>query len=176
MNDNTPSRRWNDQLPPHNLSAERCLLGSLMLSGGEAAAFSRIHCVISDIGSEVFFDEDHRMIYDAISSTWNKRRTLDAVLVGQTMSDSKTIDKVGGVQSLIRIINAVPSAANGAHYAKIVKQLWLRRKTGQLAGELLRLSYSQADESPVLAKFDELEDIFNRFYLTNGTGCDNVSI
>ncbi|MCX5632063.1 MAG: AAA family ATPase [Phycisphaerae bacterium] len=53
---------------------------------------------------------------------------MDAVMLRTYLTERNTLDKAGGVDYLVKILNAVPSAANAAHYAETVREKLKRRR------------------------------------------------
>ena len=52
------------RIPPHNLDAEKAVLGALLTNGSNMGAV--VDTVTSILKSEDFYRDAHRIIYDAI--------------------------------------------------------------------------------------------------------------
>ena len=52
------------RIPPHNLDAEKAVLGALLTNGSNSGAV--VDTVTSILKSEDFYRDAHRIIYDAI--------------------------------------------------------------------------------------------------------------
>ena len=61
-----------------------------------------------------FFKPANGAIYDAMLSLYNDRGAIDIVQLNQMLLDRGTLEAVGGVQYLVELAQAVPSAASAA--------------------------------------------------------------
>ena len=57
-----------------------------------------------------------------------KREPIDVVTLSEQLRSLGTLDEAGGVEYLSKLSSIVPTAANVAYYAKLVKEMSLRRK------------------------------------------------
>jgi replicative DNA helicase len=97
------------------------------------------------------------MIFDALVSLYekNKGEAIDAVLLRDELEKRRQLEEIGGVEYLAKLIESVPSSANMAYYAGIVKDKQLLREIIAVAGEILNEAYS-GDGEPA-EKLDEAE-------------------
>ena len=130
-------------LPPHSLPAEMCLLGALMLSGDDVALWAR---VTEAVDAASFFQADHRTIFVALADLRRRRRAIDGVTLCDTLADRGELEDVGGRAYVGQILNAVPSAAHGDHYAAIVRGKARRRDAIRLANDAQRAAYEAFDD------------------------------
>src|SRR4051812_22550646 len=100
-----------DKLPPHAIEAEMCLLASMMLDK------DMVGQVVQIVERDAFFQADHQIIFDILVKLYEQNRPIDAVIVREELLKRQLLDEVGGIQYLAAILNSVPSAAHGAHYA-----------------------------------------------------------
>ncbi len=110
---------------PHNLDAERCVLGSCILS---TKASSK---AISMLKADDFFLPAHGLIFESIKATLSQGREVDFVTVRNGLG-SKLVD-AGGIDYLMQVAEYVPSAANIGTYCEIVKDKATRRTIIQSA-------------------------------------------
>lgn len=110
--------------PPQNLEAESSVLGAVMVA--EVA----IDPVIADVRlmANDFYREQHRIIFRAITSLYERREPIDPLTVSEHLAQKGEIDQVGGREYVHSLASTVPAAANAAHYAKIVKENALLRR------------------------------------------------
>jgi len=127
---------------PESLAAEAAVLGSMLLDP------ECIGDVIELLESESFYRIEHRYIFDALISLYerNKGIGIDAVLLRDELVKRSRLEEVGGVEYIGRILDSVPSAANVAYYAGIVKSKMLLRELITAAGEILENAYAQTGE------------------------------
>src|SRR4051812_756569 len=124
--------RQFDKLPPHDIGAEMCVLASMMLDRvilGE---------VVTIVGREDFYQADHQIIFDAVVRLYSEGRDIDATLVRAELAKRQLLEEVGGVDYLIQLMNAVPSAVHGAGYAKVVREKAILRQLISASNDMLR--------------------------------------
>jgi len=87
----------------------------------------------------MFFREGHRRIYRAIVSLVERGSGVDVVTLSDELERRGEMDAAGGREYLSFLADAVPTAANIAHHARIVKEKALLRRlievSTQIAGE-----------------------------------------
>ena len=136
---------------PESLAAEASVLGSMLIDP------ECIGQVIEIVNQEAFYRVEHRYIFDAIVSLYEKHRShgIDGVLLRDELEKRKQLELVGGVEYIAKILDSVPSSANVAYYAEIVKDKMLMRQIIQTASEILSDAYEESGEPG--EKLDEAE-------------------
>jgi replicative DNA helicase len=140
--DNSPSVEF-DKLPPQNLDAELCVLGSVLLDN------ETLHEVVPLIKVEDFYRDSHQIIYRAIRDLYDLGKGIDAITLIEELSKRGEFEKAGGDDAIRKILEAPPSAANAKYYAQIVRQKSISRELIDSANQMLRDGYSNnftADE------------------------------
>jgi replicative DNA helicase len=125
-----------DKLPPYSAEAEMCLLASMMLDK------EMVGQVVQIVDRDAFFQADNQIIFDVLVKLYEQNRPIDAVILREELIKRQLLDEVGGVQYLAAILNSVPSAAHGAHYAGIVREKALLRQLIAASNETLRDAYA----------------------------------
>jgi replicative DNA helicase len=69
-----------------------------------------------------FYAEAHRLIHQHITTLIAKGVPADVITLGESLSRAGRLDYVGGLPYLGALLEATPTAANVAHYAKIVRE------------------------------------------------------
>jgi replicative DNA helicase len=141
-----------DRLPPHSLEAEQGVLGCALLSpqDGMGVCIERFK-----VGAEVFYDLRHRTLYETLVGMYDAREQIDSLTVQQRLRDRGLLEGCGGVVYVAGLPDAVPSAANLAYYADIVREKYLLRRMIQTCTAAVGRIYEQQDE--VDALLDEVE-------------------
>lgn len=154
------ARRWPqtagdgiklDRLPPHSVEAEQCVLGCLLQDPNEGIGF----CVERFKDASVFYDLRHQAIFKTLLDMWESKEAIDELTVGQRLRDKQQLDALGGYAYLSSLINAVPSAANLAYYADIVREKFVLRRLIQTCTSIVGRAYEEQDEVDRL--MDEVE-------------------
>lgn len=137
------------RVPPQNIEAEQSILGGILLEN------QSLNTVLEVVNSSDFYSESHRKIFAAILELDNKGEPSDLITLSNILKEKKQLDIVGGMAYLASLVDNVPSAANIAHYAKIVKEKAILRGLIGTATDILSKSYDTgADVDNVL---DEAE-------------------
>ncbi|NUN48619.1 MAG: replicative DNA helicase [Candidatus Brocadiae bacterium] len=140
-----------ERVPPQNLEAEQCLLGSLLLDS------TAMHEVDQKVDGASFYMKRHGTLFTAIQSMTDEGKAVDAVLLREELSRQGVLEEVGGADYLLSLVNLVPSASNAEYYADIVREKALLRGFITAAGEILRKAYDPAVSSEDLSTVAEQE-------------------
>lgn len=137
------------RIPPQNLEAEQSVLGGILLDN------QGLNAVLEVITGRDFYSEAHRRIFEAMINLSDRGEPVDLITLSSILKDRTQLDKAGGAAYLAGLVDNVPSAANIAHYAKIVKEKAILRGLINTATEILGKTYAPgADVDTVL---DEAE-------------------
>src|SRR4029077_1426377 len=101
---------------PHNLEAERSVLGAILLHND---AFNRAAEVID---SRDFFRDAHRRIFDKMVKLADRGDAIDLVTLKEELGRSSELDEVGGPAYIAALVDGVPRSTNVEHYARIIKE------------------------------------------------------
>jgi hypothetical protein len=138
-----------DREPPHNLEAEEAVLGAVLASG-------RLLVEVAALLEEAdFYRPAHRAIWRAILRLADRGQPTDPVTVLGELDDRGELADVGGGPFLHTLIEAVPTVANGGHYAQLVAEAARRRRVIDLG---IRLAHSDADPAVLAHLAGELAD------------------
>jgi len=105
-----------DKLPPHSIEAEMCLIASMMLDK------DIVDEVVQIVDRNSFSQASHQILFDAIIRLRQENKLIDPMTVREELERRQLLDEIGGMEYLARIICSVPSAAQGPHYASIVRE------------------------------------------------------
>jgi replicative DNA helicase len=133
-----------DRLPPHSIEAEQCLLASMMLDK------EMIGQAIQIVERESFYQADHQIIFDMLIKLYEQNKPIDAVIVREELVKRQLLEEVGGTAYIGQLLNMVPSAAHGEHYAGIVREKFLLRQLIAASNEVLRDAYSPHEKADVI--------------------------
>ncbi|MEX0913182.1 MAG: replicative DNA helicase, partial [Candidatus Paceibacterota bacterium] len=125
--------------PPHNLEAERALLGAIILKP------EAMHDVSADIRPESFYADKHREIFRAIFEIFKKGDPIDLLSVSTKLKSHGQLERVGGASYLAELIEMVPAAGNAAYYASEVHNKSMLRGLIHAADDIAELGYSDPE-------------------------------
>lgn len=130
-----------EQVPPHDLDAEKALLGSMLIDRTMAGMCAEI------VRPEDFYHPAHGAVARAIQEMLSRDLPIDYITLRDHLSTSGGVDGVGGDEYLATLAESAPSSANGEHYARIVRDKALLRNFVTTCGNLIRDAF--AEDRPV---------------------------
>ncbi len=139
---------------PHNLEAEQSTLGSMLLDRSACDKAGEI------LNSEDFYRTAHQTIFDSILNLVGRDEPVDPITVCEELNSKELLDKVGGREYVVALMESVPTSANVEYYAKIVEEKAILRRLIRAASEIQGLGYSEADD--VVDLVDKAEQLVFR--------------
>ena len=133
---------FSDRIPPQNIDAEEAILGGIFL---DPEALGRVADLIRP---EAFYLTAHQEIFRATLALQNKGMPTDLMSVSAWLRDRGLLEKVGGQNKLIQLIDRTVSAVNIDQYAALVVDKYMRRKLIQIGGEISQLGYDASQDLP----------------------------
>lgn len=134
-----------NQALPTNIEAEESILGGILL---DPNAMSRIENILNP---HAFSLQAHQQIYQAALELHQQQQPTDLMTVRTWLTDHKLLDKIGGEDKLVQLINSTVSAVNIDRYAELVMDKYNRRLLIKTGYELVELGHDTTTD---------LEDIF----------------
>jgi len=127
--------------PPHNLEAERSVLGSVFI---KPAAFDE---VATSLATDDFFLPAHREIFDAMVAIDKRRQAIDVIAVADELKVHGMLARLDGGQSYLNdLANGVPTAENALHYARMVREKSTLRRLIAACAEVQSTAYGDFGE------------------------------
>lgn len=136
VNGNGGNRVAGLMLPPQNIEAEEGVIGSILLDN------SVYRDVAPILTPDRFYRDVHQILYAAVVALATAGSPVDMITVRAYLEARGQLDKIGGIDAILSILNAVPHAANARYYAQIVRQLAVKRDLIQAAQQILNDGYS----------------------------------
>ena len=137
------------RLPPQNLEAEQCVLGSILLRPGTLAKTLEI------LSSTDFYKEAHQVIYNGLTSLFERNEPQDLITIVNYLKDANKLDSIGGPAYLAGLTDIVPVAANINYYARIVRDKSILRQLIATTTDIASRCYEEQQEIENL--LDEVE-------------------
>jgi replicative DNA helicase len=103
------------RVPPHDLDAERAVIGAMLVSETAVAA------VAERLDAEDFYSEVHRIIYAAMMRLYSRGDPIDQLTLTNELRSVNEFERIGGRPYVFQIVESVPTAANAGRYADIVR-------------------------------------------------------
>ena len=139
------------KLPPHDLEAERSVLGAILIDP------PAINSVAEILRPGHFYAPEHQMIFSAMMTLFEKQKPVDIVTVKNELKKQGNLKKIGGAKYLSELIETVPTSAYVEHYAQIVKDHYTRRKLINLSSKLVEKAFDEQGDVKKLLDQAETE-------------------
>ncbi|QOI99264.1 MAG: replicative DNA helicase [Phycisphaeraceae bacterium] len=138
-----PLGKLFDREPPYSREAEASLLGSMILDPNQIGDVMMVVRRPDD-----FYLVEHQHIYKAIIEVYDAHHSGDLVQIQEKLRSAGVYDLVGGGEKLVELAEAVPSAVNAPHYARIVAEKSKLRRLIDAAGRILYDAYHVGNLGP----------------------------
>src|SRR5213083_2962796 len=129
---------------PHNLEAERSVLGAVLLHN------DAFNLAVEVIDSFDFFRDAHRRIFDKMVALAERNGAIDLVTLKDELSRAGELDEVGGPAYIAALVDGVPRSMNIEHYARIIKEKATLRNLIFSANKILATAYDGAEDADVI--------------------------
>ena len=130
-----------DRVPPHNEEAEVATLGAILI---DPEALGR---VIGHVRGQDFYRASHARVFSAMIDLWERGEAVDLITVTDALPTSGEWEGAGGAAYVANLPTAVPTSANVEYYARIVREMSIRRRLLQVANQIIADVQSQGMDS-----------------------------
>ena len=146
-----PERGKSELIPamPHDEFSERALIGAMLIDN------RYVNEVFSEITSEDFYREGHKIIAAAIDNLVNLGKTADIVTVPGLLKRRKQLKIAGGHEYVSALVDGIPEKIQITEYVQTVKERSALREIMRAAIDVVQ----KGGNSPVEAEtiLDELQ-------------------
>ncbi|WPU64426.1 replicative DNA helicase [Peredibacter starrii] len=118
---------------PHDLSAEKALLGCLLIDNSSFDEISDVNLMPDD-----FYHPQYGIIFSVIKDLHMESMPFDIVTVSSKLNDHGKLEKVGGQGALVAICDEIGSAANVEYYAQMIKEKSMLREVVRTATRVMQ--------------------------------------
>jgi replicative DNA helicase len=125
-------------IPPHNIEAEKSVLGSILI---DTNCLTR---VMQHISASDFYIVKNKWVFEAIVRLNNANMPIDFVTVTRDIATASQLDEMGGPAYISELINSVPTSIHAEGYAQIVKTNSTRRRLLELASKIAADAFDEA--------------------------------
>jgi replicative DNA helicase len=123
------------RVPPQNIEAEQSVLGAILLEN------EAINQALEILSHEDFYRESHREIFRAMVELSDRSQPVDAITLTDALRSKGALEQIGGPGYIAELADAVPTAANVAHYARIVREKAVLRSLATIATDIASSAY-----------------------------------
>jgi replicative DNA helicase len=125
-----------ERTPPHDVAAEQCVLGGMLLSK------DAISDVIEVLRPTDYYRPAHQLVHEAVLDLYGRGEPADAITVANELTRRGEITRVGGGVYLHTLIASVPTAANAGYYARIVRERAILRRLVEAGTRIVQFGYA----------------------------------
>ena len=153
--------------PPHNIEAERAVLGSILLDTMGRDERVMDVCRSSGVVAETFFDPRNRAIYGEMLAMARTSKPLDALTLTEELSREGRLEAVGGSAYIQSLIDQTPTTAHAEYYIGIIVAKQLRRTMIDRATSTIEKCYDEGEYPDAQAVLGDAEKSFLEIGLRN---------
>lgn len=170
----------NDEMrmPPQSIEAEQSVLGAIFLNSTQRDALAEADQYLT---AQDFYRQAHRLIYKAIQELDAADQPIDPITLQDKLNKEGMLENVGGVAYLAELAGSVPTAANIAYYAQIVKEKAALRRAIDIMTDGIQKAFDEDEpsedllaniearldkvaENQVSADFLNIQDVLNEAF------------
>jgi replicative DNA helicase len=131
---------------PHNLDAERALLGSILLDN------DALNVISGTVSPNDLFAESHRLIFQKIVGLFEKSQTVDVVSLAEELTKAGVLEKTGGVTYLAALSDGVPVGDYSfiGNYARIIKEKSILRRLINASSNVMSRALEASEDTELL--------------------------
>lgn len=122
---------------PHNLEAERSILGAILLDN------ALLNQAIELLRAEDFYAGSHRLIFEQMLGLSEKGQAVDYITLAEELSRASQLENAGGRSFISSLIDGVPRLANLEFYARIVQEKATLRNLIRCSNQIINDCYEQ---------------------------------
>jgi replicative DNA helicase len=140
-----------ERTPPHDLAAEQCVLGGMLMSK------DAISDVMEVISPHDHYRPAHQLVHEAILELYGRGEPADPVTISDLLAKRGELARIGGGAYLHTLLASVPTAANAGYYARIVRERAILRRLVEAGTRIVQLGYTGDGDADELVDRAEAE-------------------
>lgn len=154
---------------PHNDEAEKAILGAILM---KEDAFDTVSSII---GANDFYHPINGEIFRAIAKMKEiSSDTVDIITLTEFLRKNGTLEKAGGLAYIASLTESVNVTANTAEYARMVKEMSLRRSVLSMSSALSEKAFDATED--IYKTLDEGQANMLQLSLSGSTAEEEYSI
>jgi len=129
---------------PHNLEAERSILGAVLLDN------HALNAAVERLRTDDFFLPQHRRIFERMVQLAERQEAIDTITLMEDLARVGELEAAGGVPYLSQLADGLPRVTNVDHYARIVKEKSVLRNLIHSASAIQEQALAAGDDADVI--------------------------
>ena len=134
---------------PHNLEAERSVLGAVLLDN------HALDAAIEKLKPEDFFLDQHRRVFQQMIALGEAQQAIDLVTLTEQLHRQGDLEAAGGAAYLAQLVDGVPRISNIEHYARIVKEKSMLRGLIHQTHAIQQQAFEAEEEADAILDYAE---------------------
>lgn len=136
MSDGRPPGPGPSRVPPNDLSAERAVLGGILLENDALNTILELPLTAED-----FYSDAHARIFESMAQLFAAGQPVDTITLRERLSIANKLHAIGGDEYLFSLTNTIPTVANIEAHGKIVREKAVIRRLIQACHEVAATGY-----------------------------------
>ena len=141
---------------PQTIDIEVAILGALIL---ERDAILKV-----DLVPEVFYKQEHRIIFKAVETLNNEGKNIDLLTVITQLKNQGQLTEVGGPSYIAKLTRNIASAVHIEQHTVYLLQSYIRRELIRISSSIMEMAYDTSND------IDEIIQL----YESTITAIDNI--
>ena len=133
------------RIPPHNLDAERAVLGAVLMEGRDT-----LPRVIEVLRPSDFYTEHHRVIYGSMLTLFDRGEPVDVLTLTEELRRGDQLEFVGGPAVLALLVEQGSISAYLSSYTSIVRDRAVLRELIQTSSQIIAQAFEAKDDVQTL--------------------------
>lgn len=127
---------------PHSDEAEAGLIACCLMDGADVVA----RCQELKMTAEAFHNPAHKAIFEAIWAVYEKKSTVDMIMVCDELSTHGRLEEIGGVPFVSEVADKIETTAHAVYFIDIVREKYLLRRLIRAATQTVEKCFNFAHE------------------------------
>jgi replicative DNA helicase len=136
-------------LPPHSLEAEEAIISAILHDN------STLMDIVEVLAPDDFYRSAHQRIYATMRELFDKGEPVDLVTLTNALKANGHLETVGGVSSIVQILESVPVAVNAVYYARIIHDKGCLRRLIEKANHIVKRCFEDQGQVDDVLDFAE---------------------
>ena len=136
---------------PHNLEAEKSLLGAIFVNNRAYEAVSEF------LSPEHFAYPQHGRIYEACAKLIERGQIADPIILKRYFEANEILSDIGGPAYLAELAASAVTVINAGEYGNVIYDLYLKRELIALGEDVVNVAYGGEVEETATSQIEKAE-------------------
>ena len=129
---------YSERQPPWSEDAEQAVLSAMLMDSDAALSGMEL------VNDTMFYREGNRRIFRAMVTLSSRGDVIDPLTLSEELARTGELQASGGKDYIAFLVDAVPTSANIAYHAKIVKEKALRRRLIEVSTSIVTEAFDSS--------------------------------